>query len=345
MAEINCPLPFGNTSHVVMAHGGGGRMTQLLIRDLFLKHWSNAAQEGHDSEVFVTEYKRLAITTDGFVVQPLFFPGGDIGSLAVNGIVNDLAMSGATPRYLTVSLILEEGLPLAALEKIVISMKRAADISAVQVIAGDTKVVEKGKGDGLYLSLSGVGEIRHEAQIKPSSIQLGDAIILSGDIGRHGIAVMNARQKIFPETEIISDCAPLSAPVQSLLAAGIRVHCLRDLTRGGLATALVELAEVNQFTFQIEEEKVPVTATVRSACELLGLDPFYVANEGRFVAFVPQIQLESALTELRRHEVSQGATQVGTVEPFDCGFVVVKTAYQTERILDRLSGEQLPRIC
>ncbi len=345
MDEFLCPLPFGSPSHIVMGHGAGGRMTQTLIREIFLRALGNPNEEGHDSEVFSPESSRLAITTDGFVVRPLFFPGGDIGSLAVFGTINDLAMSGAVPRHLTASFILEEGLPLETLSKIVFSMKRALETTGARLIAGDTKVVEKGKGDGLYLSMSGVGEIHHSLKIAASSIQARDCILITGDVGRHGIAVMNAREKLFPETEILSDCAALSAPVQALIQAGVEVHCLRDLTRGGLATALVELAEASGYEFAIEEERIVVASQVRSACELLGLDPCYVANEGRFIAILPEQQAEQALWTLREFEVTRGATVIGRVQNRRTHSVVLKTAYGTERMLDRLSGDMLPRIC
>jgi len=320
-------------------------MTQALIRDLFLKILGSSQVEGHDSEVFLSETSRLAFTTDGFVVKPLFFPGGDIGSLAVNGTVNDLAMSGAVPRHLSASFILEEGFPLDQLTKIVLSMRRALDEVGAKLIAGDTKVVEKGKADGLYISMSGIGEIRHALDIEARSIQSGDCILLSGDVGRHGIAVMNARENLFPHNEIFSDCAPLSAPVQALLNEGFQIHCLRDLTRGGLATAAAELAETSGGDFELEEEKIAINPVIRSACDLLGLDPLYVANEGRFIVFLPERHAEQALAILRKFEIAQGATAIGRVLDSSGKSVVLKTAYGTERMLDRLSGDMLPRIC
>jgi len=328
-----------------MGHGAGGRLTQRLIRDIFLAHLGDPKEEGHDSEVVSLETAKVAVTTDGFVVRPLFFPGGDIGSLAVNGTANDLAMSGAVPKYFTASFILEEGFALSDLERIVVSMKRTAEANHVRLIAGDTKVVEQGKGDGVYLSLSGLGEVRHGLTIRGNAIREGDLILLSGDIGRHAIAVLNARDQLFPENEIVSDCAPLTFAVQALIGGGIEVHCLRDLTRGGLATALVELAEGSRFGFQIEEESIEVPPVVQSACDLMGFNPLYLANEGRFIAFVPAREAERAITLLKSNPISSAARIIGRVVAGGSPDVILKTPYGTARVVDRLSGEMLPRIC
>jgi hydrogenase expression/formation protein HypE len=288
---------------------------------------------------------RLAFTTDSYVVQPLFFPGGDIGTLAINGTVNDLAMCGARPAYLSAGLIIEEGLPLDFLERILASMQRSAQAAGVQVVTGDTKVVDKGKGDGIFINTAGVGVIEHGQDVCPANVRPGDAILLSGDVGRHGIAIMATREGLEFETAIESDCAPVAAPVLALLEAGVDVHCLRDLTRGGLATSLIEIAETAAMHFAIEEEAVAVREEVVGACEILGFDPLYLANEGRFVAFVPEPQAGRALEIMRQHEVSGSATRIGQVAQSPAQMVTLKTRLGTERVLDMLSGEQLPRIC
>ncbi len=274
-----------------------------------------------------------------------FFPGGDIGTLAINGTVNDLAMCGARPEFVSAGFILEEGLSIDLLQRVVASMREAAARSGHPLVTGDTKVVDRGKADGLYINTSGIGTIVAPAPIGPQAVQPGDAIIVSGDLGRHGIAVMAAREGLGFESEIASDCAPLSAPVLALIEAGIAVHCLRDLTRGGLASGLVEIAETAGLSFTIEEQAVPVREDVGSACELLGLDPFHVANEGRFVAFVPGEAVERTLEVLRRHPVSEAAAVIGTVGAGTAGRVACRGPIGGTRIIDMLSGEQLPRIC
>ena len=288
---------------------------------------------------------RLAFTTDSHVVSPLFFPGGDIGELAVNGTVNDLCMCGARPRWLSAGFILEEGLPIATLERVVASMRDAARAAGVSIVTGDTKVVERGKGDGLYVTTSGVGVIETPLVVAPSSIRAGDVVILSGDIGRHGIAIMATRAGLSFESEIQSDCAPLVAPVHALLGAGLEVHCLRDLTRGGLATALVELAETAHVGIEMDSAKVPVSELVQGACEILGLDPLYVANEGRVVCVLPDAQAARALTLLQEVAPEQSPTIIGRITAGPAGQVTQRSIIGSERIVDRLSGEQLPRIC
>jgi hydrogenase expression/formation protein HypE len=299
----------------------------------------------HDSAVIEPGAARLAFTTDSYVVQPLFFPGGDIGSLAVHGTVNDLSMAGAVPLYLSCGLILEEGLPMETLWRVVDSMRSAAQRCSVQLVTGDTKVVDRGKGDGVFINTAGVGVIRHQLVITPQSTCPGDAILLSGDLGRHGIAIMAAREALAFESAIESDSAPLTELVQGLVQGGVEIHCLRDLTRGGLASALVEIAEASGLGITIEEKTVPVRRDVQSACEILGLDPHYVANEGRFVAFVPESQQERALGLLRSHPCGREAAIIGRTVARPAGRVTMKTIIGTERIVDMLSGEQLPRIC
>jgi hydrogenase expression/formation protein HypE len=297
------------------------------------------------AEVFSINGARLAFTTDSYVVNPLFFPGGDIGTLAVNGTVNDLAMCGARPLYLSAGMIMEEGLPIESLERVVESMRLSAEAAGVQIVTGDTKVVDKGKGDGIFVNTAGVGVIEHKLDISPASVRTGDVVLLSGDVGRHGIAIMATREGLEFESTIESDCAPVAAPVLALIEAEIDVHCLRDLTRGGLATTLVEIAESSRLNVQIEEEKIAVEENVRGACEILGFDPLYLANEGRFIAIVPKADAERAEEILRGHTVSASAEIIGHVGETPASCVTLRSRIGTTRVLDMLSGEQLPRIC
>ncbi len=344
--HLTCPIPIQQYPAVVMAHGGGGRLMHQLIEKMFVATFGgDNLRTRHDSARLQLPTARLAFTTDSYVVRPLFFPGGDIGKLAVYGTVNDLAMSGARPLYLSLGMILEEGLPMETLWQVVLSIREAAQATGVQIVTGDTKVVDRGKGDGVFLNTSGVGVIEHDLLIAPQSVRTSDAVILSGDIGRHGIAVMAVREGLEFESAIESDCAPLAEPVLALIEAGIEVHCLRDLTRGGLASAVVEIAESAQVGIQLEESHIPVREDVRGACEILGFDPLYVANEGRFVAFVPGAQADKAVELLRRFEVCAGAQVVGEVTVSPRGTVVLRSVIGTSRVVDMLSGEQLPRIC
>jgi hydrogenase expression/formation protein HypE len=334
-------------TEVQLAHGGGGRLTQQLIERIFEPAFANPALAArHDGALLAApKGARLAFTTDSHVVSPLFFPGGDIGRLAVYGTVNDLAMCGARPRWLSAAFILEEGLPLETLERVVRSMGEAARAAGVTIVTGDTKVVERGKGDGLYVNTAGMGTIEHALTIEPAAVRAGDVVVLSGDIGRHGMAILAQREGLAFESPIESDCASLWPAVEALLTAGIEVHCLRDLTRGGLATAVIEIAETAGLAVKLEETAVPISEAVRGACEILGLDPFYVANEGRFVAFVPAAQASRALAMLQRFAPDCGAAQIGGVRASPAGEVTLGSVVGVERILDRLSGEQLPRIC
>lgn len=343
---LSCPIPIQQYPAIVMAHGGGGRLMHQLIEKMFVATFaSSALSQRHDSAQMELPAGRLAFTTDSYVVRPLFFPGGDIGKLAVYGTVNDLAMSGARPLYLSLGMILEEGLPMETLWQVVLSIAQAVQETGVQIVTGDTKVVDRGKGDGIFLNTSGVGVIEHDLTIAPHSVQAGDAVILSGDIGRHGIAVMAVREGLEFESAIQSDCAPLAEPVLALIGEGIEVHCLRDLTRGGLASAVVEIAESAKVQILLDEARIPVREDVRGACEILGFDPLYVANEGRFVAFVPAEQAERAVQTLKRFPVCEGATVVGEVTRANEGTVVLRSVIGTLRVVDMLSGEQLPRIC
>ena len=344
---LSCPVPLPHRVEITVGHGGGGRLTQELIDRVFRPAFANPALEAqHDGALLrLPGGGRLAFTTDSHVVSPLFFPGSDIGKIAVNGTVNDLCMCGARPLWLSAGFILEEGFPIATLEKVVASMQAAAAAAGVGIVTGDTKVVERGKSDGLYVTTAGLGVIETPLTVAPSSIRPGDAIILSGDLGRHGMAIMATRAGLEFESAIESDCAPLVAPVQALLTAGLEIHCLRDLTRGGLATSLVELAESAKVGIAIDAAKIPVTELVRGACEILGLDPLYVANEGRFVCLVPAAQAAQALEIIARTAPGGPPVIIGQVNAGPAGQVTQRSIIGAERIVDRLSGEQLPRIC
>ena len=341
-----CPVPISQYPHVMMAHGGGGTLMHRLLEDVFGKAFSNPILDTrHDSAQFTVPPGRLAMTTDSYVVRPIFFPGGDIGSMAVHGTVNDLAMSGARPLYLSCGFIIEEGLSMETLWRVVCSMRDAAKKCGVQIVTGDTKVVDKGKGDGLFINTTGIGVIEHEQKISPQSVLPGDVILVSGDLGRHGMAIMAVREGLQFETTIESDSAPVAESVLALLKAGIEIHCLRDLTRGGLASALNEIAEAAEVKIAIEQKAVPVREDVHAACEMLGLDPLHVANEGRFIAFVLAKDAVRALEILRQHEVCAGAALIGKIVEKAAPLVTLKSTIGASRILDMPSGEQLPRIC
>jgi len=344
--NLNCPLPIGQYEHATLAHGGGGRLMQQLLERLIRPAFDNPwLDQRHDSTVLDTGGARIAFTTDGYVVKPLFFPGGDIGKLAVCGTLNDLAMSGARPLFLSASLIIEEGFPFADLQRILHSMGETARAAGVAIVTGDTKVVENGKGDGLYIVTSGIGSIEHGMTIAPSSIAPGDDILVTGDIGRHGVAIISEREGLSFETSIASDCADLSGLVAELLAAGCELHCLRDLTRGGLASAVLELARDAQLSIELDEAAIPVLPQVGAACEMLGFDPLYVANEGRMTLFVPPSETERVLALLHRHPLGRQAAKIGAVASPGEARVELRNAFGIKRVLDLLSGEQLPRIC
>ncbi len=342
----SCPLPLRDHPQIVLGHGGGGQLSADLVQHLFLPAFGNAAlNQLGDSTVLELAGGRIAVSTDSFVVRPLFFPGGNIGELAVNGTVNDLAMSGAQPLYLTTGFIIEEGLPLAQLHAIVESMARAARAAGVQLVAGDTKVVDKGHGDGVFINTAGLGLIPNGRAIAPARARPGDVIVLSGPIGDHGMAIMSVRENLQFETAIQSDTAPLNGLVEALLAAAPDVHVLRDPTRGGLASTLNEIAQAAGVGLALEERLVPVNPAVRSACELLGLDPFYVANEGKLVALLPAEQAAAGLAALRAHPLGAGAARIGTVTAENAGLVTARTGIGGTRLVDMAIGEQLPRIC
>ena len=342
--SLACPIPITNSPRITLGHGGGGRLMHSLIDRVFKKAFGDPALDSsHDGADLPSPSGRLAMTTDSYVVHPLFFPGSDIGAMSINGTVNDLAMCGASPLYLTASFILEEGLAIDTLEKVVLSMSNAAKNAGIRVVTGDTKVVERGKGDGVFICTAGVGAISHNLAINPGSVRPGDSLLLSGDIGRHGMAVMGVRENLGFSSNLESDCACLWPCIEALLKGGIQIHCLRDLTRGGLATSLVEISGTGKVRIRFNENAVPVGEDVRGACEVLGLDPLYVANEGRFVAFVPANEAERALSLLRSVGQSSGAQIIGTVEAGEG--VVMKSIIGASRPIDMLSGEQLPRIC
>jgi len=351
VAGLACPIPIEHYPVVTLAHGGGGKFTHQLIEKMFAPTFANDLLAAlHDGAVIGHNTGKLAFSTDSYVIKPLFFPGGDIGSLAVNGTVNDLAMCGARPAFLSAGFIIEEGLAMETLWQVVQSMKKAADAAGVQIVTGDTKVVDKGKGDGLFINTAGIGFIEHEQNIDPRNVCEGDVIIINGDIGRHGMAIMAQREGLAFESTIVSDCAPLAGLVQDLLNNSIEMHCLRDLTRGGLTSALVEIAESADVHINIEEDAVPVQEEVQGGCEILGLDPMYVANEGRFIAFVPQAEADKTLAVMRAHPQGRDARRIGVVEKTVAsdklrGMVTLKSRIGARRILDMLSGEQLPRIC
>jgi len=344
-SRLTCPIPIARYPRILTAHGGGGSLTRSLIHDLFFAAFENPVlADEHDGAVLSQPAGRIALTTDSYVVSPLFFPGGNIGSLAVHGTVNDLAMCGARAVGLSVGFILEEGLEMDVLWRIALAMRRAADAAGVQIVTGDTKVVEKGKGDGVFINTAGVGELKHQRVIAPRSIREGDAVILSGDVGRHGVAILSAREGIAFETPVESDSALLCEPALALVDEGIDVHCMRDLTRGGLAAALIEISDTARRAIHIDEATIPVVEGVRGACEVLGLDPFYVANEGRFVAVVGGANADRAVEILQRIEVSSGSRCIGQVRA-GAARVTMTGRIGVERILDLFSGEQLPRIC
>ena len=341
-----CPLPIQQYPHVLLAHGGGGKLMHQLLEDVFGKAFSNPILDTrHDSAQFAVPPGKLAMTTDSYVVRPIIFPGGDIGSMAIHGTVNDLAMAGARPLYLSCAFIIEEGLSMQTLWRVVCSMREAADRCGVQIITGDTKVVDKGKGDDLFINTTGIGVLEHGLDITPQRVQPGDAVIVSGDLGRHGMAIMAVREGLRFESTIESDSAPVHGPVKAVLDSGVEIHCLRDLTRGGLASALNEIAEAAGVKIAIEQKVVPVREDVHAACEMLGLDPLHVANEGRFVAFVAAHDAERTLAVLRQNEVSVSATVIGRVVEKASPLVTLRSAIGASRILDMPSGEQLPRIC
>jgi hydrogenase expression/formation protein HypE len=344
--DWTCPLPLRDFSHVVLGHGGGGRLSADLFEHLILPALANPIlQHQTDAAVLPPMPGRLAVSTDSYVVRPLFFPGGSIAELAVHGTVNDLAMMGAVPNYLTCSLVLEEGLPLATLAEIVRRVGLATRAVGVHVVAGDTKIIERGTiGEGCMINTTGIGCVADDISLSPTRVEPGDILLLSGTVAEHGVAVLSQREGLEFESEIVSDTAPLHELVQALLAA-VPVRFLRDPTRGGVATTLNELVRAGRFGVEIEEKAVPILPAVASACDLLGLDPLTVANEGKFLAVVPADAAGQALEVLRNHPLGRKATRIGCVVGDHPGYVVARTAFGTSRIISMPTGELLPRIC
>ena len=330
---------------ILLAHGSGGKLSHELVEKKFLPFLSNPALDKLDDSAVFEASGRLAFTTDSHVVDPIFFPGGDIGKLAVCGTVNDLAMNGARPLYLTLSAIIEEGFLLSELDRIVQSIKKAAEEAEVSIIAGDTKVVNRGQADKLFLITSGVGIISPGVDISGANARTGDKVLLSGTIGDHGIAIMSQREGLRFSMTLESDCAPLNKLVAQMLEVSSRIHCLRDPTRGGLATTLNELARQSKVGITIEEANIPVKEEVKAACELLGLDPIYVANEGKMVAILAPSDADNILAQMKQNKYGRDAAIIGEVSNDHPGKVIMKTKLGPSRIVDMLSGELLPRIC
>lgn len=341
-----CPLPLRDYPQIVLGHGSGGRLSADLIRHLFVPLFDNPALSAlNDQAVLDINGARLAFTTDSFVISPLFFPGGDIGSLAVHGTINDLAVSGAQPLYLSAGFILEEGLPMDDLGRIVTSMAEACRATGVQLVTGDTKVVNKGKGDGVFINTAGIGLVPSGVHIAADRARPGDVILVSGTIGDHGMAIMSVREGLNFETALVSDSAPLHTLVAAMLQVTPDIHCLRDATRGGVAAVLNELAEQSRVGFVIEEAAIPVRPAVMAACEMLGIDPLYVANEGKLVAVVPREHAGAVLEAMRRHPLGADAAIIGEVVAEHPGLVLARTVIGGRRVVDLPLGEILPRIC
>jgi hydrogenase expression/formation protein HypE len=342
----SCPVPLRDTPQVVMGHGGGGAMSSELVEHLFLPAFG-ASADGTlgDSAVVTVGSARLAFSTDSYVVKPMFFPGGSIGDLAVNGTVNDLAMAGAAPLFLSTAFILQEGTPLAVVARVAEAMGEAARAAGVQLVTGDTKVVDNGSGDGIFVNTSGVGVVPDGVDVGPHRAAPGDAVLISGDIGVHGVAVLSCREGLEFETTVVSDSAPLHGLVAAMLATGAEVHTLRDPTRGGVSASLNEIARASKVGVELVERELPVPPEVADACSLLGLDPMQVANEGKLVAFVPGERAGEVLAAMRAHPLGRAARRIGTCVAEHPGMVVARTALGGTRVVTMPIGEQLPRIC
>ena len=344
--NFSCPLPLTDYKKITLAHGGGGKLTQQIIQQMILPQFKNEFLEPlHDGAIFTLNGKQFAFSTDSYVVNPIFFPGGNIGDLAVNGTVNDLAMCGARPLYLSAAFIIEEGLSTEEFWKIITSMQTAAQKAGVQLITGDTKVVDKGKGDKIFINTSGIGIIEAGVNINPKHATVGDKIILSGSIAEHGIAIMSVREGLEFQTPIKSDCASLNDLVRIMLETSKNIHVLRDPTRGGVASALNEICEPANVGIVIHENDIPISEPVKGACEILGFDPLYVANEGKLIAFVSPADANGILAAMKNHPLGKNAAIIGEVVSDHPGVVVMKSSIRGTRIADMLSGEQLPRIC
>jgi hydrogenase expression/formation protein HypE len=342
-----CATPLTHNEQIVMGHGAGGRMSHQLIQKAFVSAFQNTALNAGDDAALVEPglRQKLSISTDAHVVSPLFFPGGDIGKLAVCGTVNDVAMLGAKPLYLTAGFILEEGLPMDTLKRVVESMRLAAEEASVQIVAGDTKVVQKGKADGMYITTAGVGVVREDVNVSGANAKPGDVVILSGTIGDHGLAVLGARGELGFQSSLQSDVAPLNHLIAAMLNVSPNIHVLRDPTRGGLATTLNEIAVQSNAGILLKEETIPVHPEVNAACEMLGFDPLYVANEGKLVAIVPKEEAEKVLAVMKSTRYGEGAVVIGEVVTEPKSRVLMKTVLGSTRVVDMLAGEMLPRIC
>jgi hydrogenase expression/formation protein HypE len=341
-----CPVPISNYPEIVLAHGSGGKLTQDLIQKIVLPQFRNDLLEPlHDGAVFSVKGVSLAFSTDSFVISPIFFPGGDIGKLAVHGTVNDLAMCGARPLYLSAGFILEEGTSMEDFWRVVSSMREAAAEAGVMLVTGDTKVVDRGKADKIFINTSGIGLVPEGVNISPQRAQVGDQVIVSGEIAVHGMAIMSVREGLEFETQIASDTAPLNRLVETILAATSNVHVLRDPTRGGVTSALSEIAQTARLGIKLDEASIPISEEVKGACEILGLDPLYVANEGKLLAVVASDVAEIVLRVMRAHPLGAKAAIIGEVVEDHPGFVTMKTRVGGTRVVDMLTGEQLPRIC
>ena len=346
LLTASCSLPISDYKEIVLAHGSGGRLSHRLIDQIILPQFRNELLEPlHDGAIFSLGSGRIAFSTDSYVVSPIFFPGGDIGKLAVHGTVNDLAMCGARPRYLSVGFILEEGLPMEDFWRIVQSMRAAADAAGVLLVTGDTKVVDRGKADKIFINTAGVGVVPDGVEIHPTRAQVGDKILISGEVAVHGIAIMSVREGLEFESEIASDSAALNGLVEEILRVCPDVHVLRDPTRGGVTSSVTEIALSAKVGIHLNEAAVPISEEVKGACEILGLDPLYVANEGKLIAVVPAEEAESVLAAMRAHSLGKDAAIIGEVVAAHPGFVTMKTRVGGMRVVDMLSGEQLPRIC
>ena len=344
--NLACPIPKNDYDKILLAHGGGGILSNQLIQKIFFSQFDNELLNvQHDSAMFNINGVRLAFTTDSYVVQPIFFPGGNIGDLAVNGTVNDLAVSGAKPLYISVGFIIEEGFEIEELWRIVLSMKQAAEKAGVKIVTGDTKVVNKGKGDKIFINTSGIGTIETGIDISPINVQPGDVIILNGKIAEHGIAILSAREGLEFETTIKSDTAALNDLIDRILKTSKKINVMRDPTRGGLASALNEIANKGNVGIAIEEDKILISEEVKGACEILGLDPLYIANEGKVLVFVPKDDADKVLNAMKNHPLGKESSIIGSVTAENKNLVIMKTMIGSSRIVDMISGEQLPRIC
>jgi hydrogenase expression/formation protein HypE len=344
--NLNCPIPISEYDKVLLAHGGGGKLSDQLIHKMFFSQLDNEyLRQAHDGATLLLPPGRVAFSTDSYIVQPIFFPGGNIGELAVNGTVNDLSCCGAKPLYLSLAFIIEEGFPMQDLWTIVQSIKNSADAAGVQIVTGDTKVVEKGKGDKIFINTSGIGVIPDGIEIGPANCKPGDVIIINGNIAEHGIAVISSRQGLQFETSIKSDTAPLNGLVENILNVTKNVHVLRDPTRGGLASSLNEIAKASETGIDLEENNIPISEEVKGACEILGFDPLYIANEGKILVFIPETESSKVLNAMRAHPYGKNSSIIGKVVSAHPRIVKLNTSIGTSRVVDMISGEQLPRIC